>query len=288
VTGAYRFVIKPGAETLMEVKAELFIRAEIKKLGIAPLTSMFYHGENSERFYDDFRPEVHDSDGLLMAFGNGEWLWRPIENRHSLRLTRLHDSKPRGFGLMQRDREFNNYQDLEAHYDKRPSAWIEPLGEWGKGAVELVEIPTEAERNDNIVAYWLPEKSPQAGEQLSFEYRLRMGGDNVDRVPGARAQATRIGGGGTDSREQHARKFALDFVGKNLQKLPPDASLQAVVSASAGELRGKVVQYNPHTQGWRVYFELLPGDAPEVELRCFLRQGNDVLSETWSYQWFSK
>ncbi|NJO18129.1 MAG: glucan biosynthesis protein G [Thioploca sp.] len=291
VTGAYRFLITPGKETRFEVKVSLFLRQEVQKLGIAPLTSMYYHGELSEQFYDDFRPEVHDSDGLLLSLSNGEWLWRPLNNRPQLHINRFADTQLRGFGLMQRDHHFSHYQDLEALYHRRPSAWIEILNEWGKGAVELVEIPTEAERNDNIVAFWVPEEPPRAGGELTFEYRLAFGAEYLDQVPGSHTQTTRIGAGGTDSRESKARKFMIDFVGKSLEKLPPEKPVEAVISNSAGEIPSAtiLVLYNPYTKGRRVFFELLPHDETEVELRCFLRSGdNNVLSETWSYQWFKK
>jgi glucans biosynthesis protein len=150
-TGAYRFVIKPGLATICEVKAHVFMRQKVQKLGIAPLTSMFFHGELTDRFMDDFRPEVHDSDGLLLETGNGEWLWRPLVNPRRLNVSSFQDTNPKGFGLLQRDRDFSNYQDLEALYQRRPSAWIEPVGEWGKGVVQLIEIPSSAERYDNIV-----------------------------------------------------------------------------------------------------------------------------------------
>ncbi|BAP57936.1 glucan biosynthesis protein D [Thioploca ingrica] len=290
VTGAYRFLITPGRETRFEVKVNLFLRQAVQKLGIAPLTSMYYHGELSEQFYDDFRPEVHDSDGLLLSLSSGEWLWRPLNNHPQLHINRFADAQLRGFGLMQRDHHFNHYQDLEAMYHRRPSAWVEVLNEWGKGAVELVEIPTEAERNDNIVAFWVPDPPPQAGSELNFEYRLAFGDEYLDQVPGAYTQTTRVGRGGTDSREDKARKFMLDFVGKSLEKLSPETPVEAIISNSAGEVppATTIVLYNPYTKGRRVFFELLPHDEAKVELRCFLRRGNNVLSETWSYQWFKK
>jgi glucans biosynthesis protein len=288
ITGAYRFVLKPGEETKFDVKAELFPRVKIEKLGIAPLTSMFFHGENKERRYDDFRPEVHDSDGLLLAFGSGEWLWRPLDNHRRLRIRRFEDQGFKGFGLLQRDRDFTHYQDLEAHYQDRPSSWVKLLGDWGKGSVELVEIPTDSERNDNIVAFWVPEKPVEPGQALSVEYRMYFGGESIDPMPGARAIASRVGGSGTDMLDSSGRKFSIDFVGPALKKLPPDAKVEAMVTKTRGEIKNKVVQYNPYTQGWRLYFELFPGDEQEVDLRAFLRHEGDVLSETWSYQWLRK
>src|SRR6266480_8079722 len=161
LTGAYRFVLRPGEQTAVEVECRLFLRKEVRKLGIAPLTSMFFHGENTNRAFDDFRPEVHDSDGLLLSFAGGEWLWRPLDNRRTLNVSHLRMEKPRGFGLLQRDRDFDHYQDLETQPERRVSAWVEPSGGWGAGSVELVEIPTPSDTNDNVVAYWVPEKMPK-------------------------------------------------------------------------------------------------------------------------------
>ncbi|HZD52977.1 MAG TPA: glucan biosynthesis protein G, partial [Woeseiaceae bacterium] len=155
-TGAYRFVIQPGLQTVIDVKARILLRDAVEKLGIAPLTSMFYHGELTERYMDDFRPEVHDSDGLLIASGSGERIWRPLRNPVTLQITSFQVTNPRGFGLMQRDRSFEHYQDTQTPYQTRPSAWVETLGDWGEGTVELVEIPSGSERNDNIVAFWHP------------------------------------------------------------------------------------------------------------------------------------
>ncbi len=287
-TGAYRFVIKPGLATVIEVKAELFMRDSVQRLGIAPLTSMFFHGELNERFVDDFRPEVHDSDGLLMATGSGEWIWRPLDNPRRLQISSFQDVNPRGFGLLQRDHDFNNYQDLEAWYQKRPGAWIEPLGDWGKGVVQLIEIPTEAERNDNIVAFWVPEKPTEAGQALTFDYRLRFEMDPEGKPPGGRTLATRIGAGGAGDLDPSKRGFVIDFGGKNLESLAADAPVTALINASSGQIANTVVQKNPFTNGWRVSFELLPQSADPVDLRCFLKLGADVLTETWSYQWNKK
>lgn len=287
VTGAYRFTIKPGMTTHFKVKVELFMRQAVTKLGIAPLTSMYYHGALSEQFYGDFRPQVHDSDGLLLAFGNGEWLWRPLNNRQTLRVNRFNANSLRGFGLMQRSRNFSDYQDLEAYYQQRPNAWVELSDRINKnGAVELVEIPTDAERNDNIVAHWVMNEPVKAGDQLGFEYQLAFGAEATDKTPGAFVKSSRIGNGGSDSLGKHLRKFVLDFAGDNLAALPAETAVEAIVSASVGKILNKGVQYNPFTKGWRVFFELLPDGHDDIELRCFLRTGPNVLSETWSYQWF--
>src|SRR5205085_6387853 len=143
-TGAYRFDIVPGAETVVRVQARLYLRAaatQVATLGIAPLTSMFFSGENQPR-RGDFRPEVHDSDGLQVATGDGEWLWRPLQNPARMTVTSFAVRELRGFGLMQRDRTFSSYEDTEARYERRPSAWVRPLSDWGPGRVELVQLPT--------------------------------------------------------------------------------------------------------------------------------------------------
>src|SRR5439155_18746334 len=150
-TGAYRFTLIPGAQTVVEVRARLFLRAGVATLGIAPLTSMFHHGENSPR-RDDFRPEVHDSDGLMLATADGqggsEWLWRPLANPSRPLTSSFAVPELEGFGLMQRDRAFSSYEDVEARYERRPSAWVVPVGRWGPGRVELLQLPTPDETHD--------------------------------------------------------------------------------------------------------------------------------------------
>ena len=284
-TGAYSFVIYPGVETLVDVKAHLFVRKEVQKLGIAPLTSMFFHGEDTDRFIDDFRPEVHDSDGLLVENGTGERIWRPLVNPVGLRVSGFVAESPRSFGLFQRDRDFRSYEDLEAHYQNRPSALIEPLGDWGKGTIELVEIPSSAERYDNIVAFWTPERRIEAGQEWTFEYRLLFGENLESGLQGGRAIATRIGAAGTDILDSSQRKFVIDFAGETLARMDPETPIEAVVTSTSGELSKPIAQPNPQTKGWRLFFELKPdGDKP-ADLRAFLRHGTDVLSETWSFRW---
>ncbi|QIK37684.1 glucan biosynthesis protein G [Caldichromatium japonicum] len=285
VTGAYSFVIRPGMEAVIDVKARVFMRKPVQKIGIAPLTSMFFHGETTDRFIDDFRPEVHDSDGLLVINGTGERIWRPLVNPVGLRVSDFVAENPRAFGLFQRDRDFGHYEDLEAHYQNRPSAIVEPLGDWGRGMIELVEIPSTAERYDNIVAYWIPERAPTAGDELKFEYRLRFGRDLEAGLLGGRTLATRIGAAGTDILDSHQRKFVVDFVGPTLAQLAPETQVEGVVTSTTGELSKPVVQWNPHIQGWRLFFELKPDGNRPADLRAFLRHGDDVLSETWSFRW---
>ena len=217
------------------------------------------------------------------------WIWRPLNNPTSVRTSSFRDTNPRGFGLLQRDRVFDHYQDLEAHYEKRPSVWIEPIGDWGKGAVQLVEIPSDADWYDNIVSFWVPDEPAVADTEWRFDYRMYFALDQPNLPPGGKTYATYVGRGGSGGViEPNKRKFVIDFTGGALDELAPDAAVEAVVTASSGTIDNKVVHHNDHIDGWRVFFELKPaGDAP-VELRCFLKQGGDALTETWSYQWSPK
>lgn len=285
LTGAYRLLIRPGAETVMDVKARLFFRRGVQKLGIAPLTSMFFHGESTDRFMDDFRPEVHDSDGLLIETAYGERIWRPLANPIGLRISNFVVESPKSFALLQRDRDFRSYEDLEAHYHNRPSLVVEPEGAWGKGMVELVEIPSNAERYDNIAVFWVPERRTGSGQDWSFAYRLRFAKDPEAGLLGGRAVATRIGAGGTDILDPNVRKFVVDFAGPGLSEVDPETPVEAVVSTTSGNLSPAVVQFNPETRGRRLFFELAPDGRRPADLRAYLRHGADVLSETWSFRW---
>ncbi len=283
VTGAYRLVVTPGAGTAIDVTAQIYVRNEVKQFGMAPLSSMFWHGKNTEYFVDDFRPEAHDSDGLLIAAGNGERLWRPLNNPQRLSISEFRIDNPRGFGLLQRERNFAAYQDLESEYQRRPSAWVEPVGDWGTGTVKLVEIPTDADYHDNIVAFWVPAEPVTAGSERTFQYRVTFLDDPEAGLPSGLVVATRIGAG-TDT-DSGQRKFVVDFAGARLAALPEKTDVVADISSSSGTLSKPVVQRNPYTRGYRVFFELTPGDEPVTELRCNLRSGSDYLSETWTYQW---
>jgi glucans biosynthesis protein len=288
--GAFKFVIAPGPETRVDVEMQIFPRVEIKKLGVGAMTSMFLRGENGDGPIDDYRPEVHDSDGLLIAARNGEWLWRPLENPHGLNVSTFSTTGPRGFGLLQRDRNLDHYQDFEARQDLRPSVWIEPKGDWGAGRVELVEIPTVKDINDNIVAYWVPDAvvGPKAPAILS--YSMYWYGEDHTRPPGGWTSSTRRDKGTLE----RARRLVVDFEGKQLSKIPPESVVEGVVTAAAhgqsGAVRGPAelmeqqVIHNPINGGWRLVFQVKPPDDDPIELRAFLRHGGDVITETWSYQ----
>jgi len=283
VTGAYHFVVTPGRQTVVAVDSTVFLRKPVRRLGVAPLTSMFYFGENTLRTVPDFRPEVHDSDGLLLNFVTGEWLWRPLDNPKALAVNSFQTRSPRGFGLVQRDRDFSHYEDLETRPDLRPSAWVAPRGEWGEGAVELVEIPTDSELNDNIVSYWTPARLPNPGDPLSYSYALSWYGDDPERPPGGRVVGSRQDYGTMPN----VHRFVLDFAGPTLASLPPDAQVRGVMSIRNGEEAATILDQhvvkNDVTGGWRLSCQIQPKIAQPLELRAFLERGGDTLTETWSY-----
>jgi glucans biosynthesis protein len=277
-TGAFRFVLTPGVQTTVDVSAWLYPRREIAKLGLAPLTTMFLYGEERLRCLPDFRPEVHDSDGVLIEGNDGDWLWRPLENPEGEHLvTRLALADPRGFGLLQRDRSFDDYQDLESRFEQRVSYWVTPQDSWGDGALELVEIPSEGERNDNVSLYWVPARAPAAKDEFAFRYRLSAFLDEPSRPPLARTRSTRI------RPSEGSTLFVLDFAGPELEK--DLATLRADVTARPGEIRNLVLQPNEAAGGMRCAFELVGAGNQPVELRAWLRRGDQRVSETWVYPW---
>ncbi|MFO1351382.1 MAG: glucan biosynthesis protein [Gammaproteobacteria bacterium] len=290
VTGAYRFIVRPRTAAEVEVSARLFVRRDIARLGIAPLTSMFYFGETHTRPVDDFRPEVHDSDGLLIHNQSGEWLWRPLLNRTEVTTTSFQGYSPRGFGLLQRDREFSSYQDLQAHYQQRPSLWVQPLGDWGEGRVELVEIPTDLEINDNIVSYWVSDQPVRTGAALDYAYVVTAFLDDPRWPPAGRVESTRVGtalrlGAHQMKPPPGARLFVVEFNHGQLPMLEELQPVEAVVNVSSGSISQPVAQKNVYTGGWRAFFDFFPDGDQSSDLRCFLRLREEVLTETWTVLW---
>ena len=283
VTGVYRFVVTPGQETVVDVQSRLFLRQAVTTLGIAPLTSMFFSGENQPQ-PGDFRPEVHDSDGLMVETGTGEWLWRALSNPKQALTTSFAMPSVKGFGLMQRDRSYASYEDDEARYELRPSAWITPVGDWGPGRVELVQLNTVDETNDNIVAYWVPARLPAPGEPLDFSYRMRWQGNAQQHPPGAWATQSRSGRSFA-TLGKGEEQVIVDFAGPALAALPADAVVKAVVTGVANvDVVSTNVYRNEANGTWRLALRFKQRKADEpVELRAFLQHGNDILSETWTH-----
>jgi glucans biosynthesis protein len=282
VTGAFRFVIRPGAETVIDVQSRLYPRVELTRAGIAPLTSMFEFDAGDRVGIDDYRPAVHDSDGLAILNGEGDQIWRPLGNPSRVRISGFADARPRGFGLMQRKRHFADYADTEARYHQRPSLWIEPVGDWGKGAVTLVEIPTADEYHDNIVAFWRPTEPLRAGREYRYDYRMHWCDTHRWIAEVASVAATRIGAAPDAAR----RLVVIDLEGGRLASLPGDAKLTPDVWAVHADVVNAVAYPNPETRGWRLSFEFRPHTGGhDVELHARVLEGHAPLSETWLYRW---
>jgi glucans biosynthesis protein len=282
--GAYRFRLAPGVTTAMDVDVRLFLRRNVAKLGLAPLTSMFLFGANQRPARGDYRPQVHDSDGLSIQTAQNEWIWRPLVNPKRLLVTSFAMTNPRGFGLMQRERSFERYEDLEARYDLRPSAWIVLKGPWGPGRIELVQIPVPDETNDNIVAYWVPGSLPRPRERLVYAYQVLWQKDREVRPPVGWVAQTRRGRGWVKTPDGSV-ELHVDFEGPALERMPATAAVEAALWTDAnGEVLERHTRRNEVTGGWRFVVRLrrVDGNKP-VELRANLKKGDEVLSETWSY-----
>ncbi|MGP3699674.1 glucan biosynthesis protein [Rhodobacter sp. NSM] len=287
MTGAYRMVMRdqPGKGQVMDISSRLFFRAPVERLGVAPLTSMFWYSESNRFQSADWRPEVHDTDGLMIHTGAGEHIWRPLNNPDRVVTSSYYDRGIKGFGLVQRDRDFNHFQDDGVFYDKRPAVWIEPTSDWGAGAVQLVEIPTEDEIYDNIVAFWNPEKQPQAGEEMRFDYRMHWVASPPVDMPLAHTVATQVGNGGVPGqpRPKDVIKVVLDFEGPALEGLDPRDGVTAEVSAPDGvEVINPFVVRVVGTERFRLTFDLKA--APEtdtVDLRAYIAHKGAPLTETW-------
>lgn len=286
VTGAYRFTIKPGADTQMDVELTLFARRDLEHVGIAPLTSMFLFNA-LDRTADDYRNAVHDSDGLMMLTGQNEWLWRPLSNPKTLQVSAFQDMSPRGFGLMQRTRRYDDFLDSEARYERRPSVWVEPVGDWGAGAVELFEIPTNIETNDNIVAFWRQQEKLQAGSSRSYVYRLHWVPEWPMQKPAPVALVSFSGSGvdydysnATSPYDPNLRLYVIEFDVPN-----PMAEFTAEVTASAGKISRIASYRNELNNKLRVSFRHDVTGIDLAELRAVLKRADAKAGETWLYRW---
>ncbi len=278
-TGAYKFTVTPGVDTQTEVELTLFPRAEMRVVGIAPLTSMFLFDETNRGHLDDYRPEVHDSDGLQIATKSGEQLFRPLSNPLKLQVSSFTTQVPQGFGLVQRSRQQSDFQDIDAQYERRPSAWVTPKGDWGNGAVELVEIPSGRETNDNIVAFWRPAQPLTQGHPAQYAYDITWCDDPPLPKGLGKVIATRSGA----SIDRKRRVFILDIIGAG-EKLD---GLRLDLSSSAGAISNSTLVSNGALHGLRASFEIDPKDADLIELRLRVMRGDTPASETWLYRWTS-
>lgn len=287
IAGAYRFDMRRDQAVVMDVECRLFLRRDVARLGIAPLTSMYWYSETLPTAAD-WRPEVHDSDGLALWRGNGERVWRPLNNPAKTTASAFADTRPRGFGLLQRDRVFDHYHD-GVHYERRPSAWVEPIGDWGDGAVQLIEIPTDDEIHDNVVACWVPQAPAVAGARYALRYRLHWTDAESHPAPLARCVATRTGRGGQPGkpRPQGVRKFMVEFAGGPLAALPFGTRPELVLTATRGRFSYTFAEPVPNgVRGhWRAQFDHAAESDDAVDIRLFLRHGTQALSETWLHQY---
>lgn len=281
VAGAYTFRITRGETTEMDVTSRLFPRVDLGGAGIAPGTSMFLFSDINRTRFDDFREAVHDSDGLLMLNGAGEALWRPLNNPRSVEVSAFGDTSPRGFGLMQRTRRPGDYNDLEALYERRPSLWVEPAGDWGRGSVVLVEIPTDKEINDNIVAFWRPAEPLRAGQEHAFDYRLFWCATAPAEGFVAPVIATRTGA----RIFEEGRIFTIDY-GPHPALGDDPARIEVRVGTSAGEIASPVLHRNAATGGMRLDFTLR-GEPAAAELRAELWRGGQRAGEVWLNRWIA-
>jgi glucans biosynthesis protein len=298
-TGAYQIILHPGETTRADIEAVLFFRKPeevlkvnpnrklpVKTIGLAPLTSMFWFGQNSERQFDDYRPEVHDADGLLVHMGNDEVLWRPLDNPPVLRHQVFHAPDIRGFGLLQRERSFRAYQDMFNLFQQEPSVWVEPHGNWGDGDLHLVELSSDYEGLDNIVAFWDPRTKPEPMQPFRFGYTLywQMGAAD-EKLSENRVVGTHIG---LAPGEGSTRLIAIDFTGPKLDPIPEDNPPRAIANCStnAAIVENQVLR-NTFLKTWRVILKMQPkpGNTDPVDIRCTLQKGTNILSETWTYQW---
>ena len=295
VVGAYKFVLQPGPESPLDVEVRLFARKTIRRLGMAPLTSMFFLGENDRHMndrnkYDEFRSELHDSDGLLLHTKTGQWVWRPIKNPLVQEVHRFDAGGLKGFGLMQRDRDFDHYQDIELAYEERPSYWVEPKGDWGDGAVELIELATKDETFDNIICAFVPAAPLEAGKSRSFAYRMysKNAGLELHNLAHVRNtfSAPAYALGSREVAAARSRRLMVDFVGGGIDYYLRDPKLiEAVPSAVDAKVLRHFIVPNPAIKGFRVMIDVQFEQDKIGVVQCYLRSGPNLLSETWDYAW---
>ena len=295
LSGAYKFVFEPGPESPVEVEVTLFPRKSVSRIGLAPLTSMYFLGENDRHLndrnkYDEFRPELHDSDGLLMHTNEGEWIWRPLHNPLVQEVHNFPMTNVRGYGLIQRDRQFAHYQDIELNYEERPSYWIEPEDDWGEGRIELIELATKDETFDNIIVAFVPNEPADAKKPFSFNYRMRSLTDGLRlhslgyTLNTFTAPAYALGAG--EAVGKNTRRFMIDFTGGDLAfHLGKPSAVEIVSSAGNGKIFRQFLVPNPAAGGFRVMLDVEVHPTEVTTMTCKLRTGQRLLTETWAYSW---
>ena len=285
VTGAYRYTMRPGDATIVDTECTLFTRAALDNVGIAVTQGTFLFGPIDRRRGDDVRPAVYDVAGVQMRSGKDEWIWRPVANRQSIQLSAFVDDNPKGFGLLQRDRDFSNFTDDDNHWEARPSVWTEPLGDWGPGHVTLIEIPAESQVNQNIILYWRPRAPLAASSETSFSFRQWWAWTPPDRPPfavAARSRSGRVIGSPPNARR---RRFLVEFRGDALADVARFPEVTARVTTMQGAIMSSKLTLARHEKAARVTFDVDAGNEPHTELRLLLESAGKPISETWLYRW---
>ena len=295
LAGAYKFDFYPAQNSFVDVTGTVFVRSEQQGVGLAPLTSMYFMGENDRHYndrnkYDDFRPEMHDSDGLQYQTGAGEWVWRPLRNPFIQKVAYFEDNDPRGFGLVQRDRNYDHYQDIELAYESRPTYWIEPKGKWGEGRLELIELATKDETADNVILAWRPKLPVTPEKALTLEYRVTSLLDSPRPNPGGMVlntfEAPPVALGSGEKVQAGARRFMVEYVGGDIGYYVADpGAVEVVASASNGKVYRSFITPSPKINGLRVTIDVQVTPTQSTDLRLFLRAGGRRLTETWAYTW---
>lgn len=276
---AFYFEVMPGDETVLDVEGAIFLREDVPNLGLAPLTSMYLFGEDRPGRFSDYRPEIHDSDGLVLHSANGERLFRRLRNPRETTLSSFRLDHPQGFGLLQRDRSPMSYLDHHDRYEDRPSGYIEPIEGFERGVVRLLEFSTELESDDNITAFFVPD---EVKAEMRVRYRVRF--LSGEPLPEAGFRVARYRRGLPKSNFKPvldgSQLIVIDWEGGKMDALD---ALEPIVTAEGATIEGARLIALPELGALRMEFIVrFESDAP-AELRAFIREGESARSETFSY-----
>ena len=283
LTGAYRFTLRVNDATIIDTESTLIPRLEVDNYGIAAMQATSFYSPLDRHNSDDLRPAVYEVSGLRMLSGKEEWLWRPVSNRLNLQGSAFVDESPRGFGLLQRERDPGAFEDDEQHWERRPSLWIEPIADWGAGQFELIEIPTESEINQNINAYWRPKEGLKPGKETSFSYRQFWCWSPPSKP--ALATATQARSGKVVVGGKSRRRILVDFTGDNLADPTRSGEIKASLSLSGGNVTSVSTFTGKTPKTLRVLFDFEPNSDNMTEIRLLLQSDGQAVSETWLYRW---
>ncbi len=285
LAGAYRFTIRPGDATIIDIECTLFPRVALDHFGLAAMQASYLYGPMDRRRGDDVRPGVYEATGLRMLNGNDEWLWRPLSNRDMLQVSAFVDENPKGFGFLQTDRSFERFLDDEQHWESKPSLWVEPLGDWGPGWITLMEVPADSQLNQNMIAYWRPKAALAAGSENSFAFRQFWCWNPPEKPPLALARLSRSGRAPNAPANSRKRRFLVEFSGDNLGEFQSEKQFGVKLSTSQGQISNLRKVFSSERKFCRVLFDLDPGNETLAELRLVLETQGKPISETWLYRW---